>query len=109
MFPKCAFIDNDKELDLMLEDSIFYDKELNIAINFDGIFEFLIKRFGKKFFDKDKEFQEGFIQRLKNLSKIKNFRFCEEKEYRIVIIDDFDKKIWPLSEVFFEKIERITI
>lgn len=102
LLPKYEVIENDKELEEILDNSVIIDRELDIKINLDKMLNDIIQFLWNKYYKEDEEeLQKKAIERLSYLVKIKNFKFYEEKEYRIVIIDNLKDEEKKLSELFF--------
>lgn len=81
----------EKEFFQLFKDNFLYDSELNFSISMDilagQILAILFKKYSKEF-GLDKLLKAKDIERMNNLIQVKNYKFSEEKEYRILLIED---------------------
>lgn len=99
-FPTIDFIIENKEYDEQIIDSILFDPEMEIYSDLSPFLRYFAFMITKKFLS-DKELKPQIMKRLKNFIKLKNIAFSEEKESRIVIIEEELEKKQDIDNIHF--------
>jgi len=101
-FPVIDFIIQDKEFNEIIMDSILFDSEIKIYSDLSPFFRyFALKFLTTSNLKGDLDLRKQIMRRLKNFIKVKSSTFSEEKESRIVIIEDETEKNQDINNIYF--------
>lgn len=87
-FPRIDFLLDDYELDKLIERSIIYDDENKGFFDFSPFLLFYIPKLINKYFNDKNNLNQSAMSRVKKFCKIKSNSFFEEKEFRIIVIEE---------------------
>lgn len=99
-FPRLDFIMENKEFEEMLIDAILSNSKMNLYSDLSPLLRYFVFMITKKIFSKE-ELKPQVIKRLKNFIKVKSISFSEEKESRIVIIEDETEENQNINNIHF--------
>jgi hypothetical protein len=89
-----------KEFEEMLIDAILSNSKMNLYSDLSPLLRYFVFMITKKIFSKE-ELKPQVIKRLKNFIKVKSISFSEEKESRIVIIEDETEENQNINNIHF--------
>ena len=99
-FPEIGIIMKSIEFNEMIIDSFLFDPEMKIYSDLSPFLRYFTFMIAKKFLS-DKKLKPQIMKRLKNFIKVKSSTFSEEKESRIVIIEEELEKNQNINSVYF--------
>lgn len=101
-FPVIDFITQDKEFNEIIMDSILSDSEIKIYSDLSPFFRyFALRVLTNPNLKENLDLREQIMKRLKNFIKVKSSTFSEEKESRIVIIEEELEKTQNINNIHF--------
>ena len=101
-FPVIDFITQDKEFNEIIMDSILFDSEIKIYSDLSPFFRyFALRVLTNPNLKENLDLREQIMKRLKNFIKVKSTTFSEEKESRIVIIEEELEKNQNINNIHF--------
>ena len=84
----------------MIIDSLLFDPEMEIYSDLSPFLRYFAFMITKRYLS-DEELKPQIIKRLKNFIKVKSSSFSEEKESRIVIIEDETGENQDINNIYF--------
>lgn len=99
-FPRLDFIMENKEFEEILIDAILSNSKINLYSDLSPLLRYFVFMITKKIYSKE-ELKPQIMKRLKNFIKVKSSTFSEEKESRIVIIEDEAEENQDINNIHF--------
>lgn len=99
-FPEIEIIMRGIGFNEMIIDSLLFDPEMEIYSDLSPFLRYFAFMITKRYLS-DEELKPQIIKRLKNFIKVKSSSFSEEKESRIVIIEDETGENQDINNIYF--------